>query len=73
MQNMINQHITGNTKKPQVCSCFGVGRNTILDAIRSQNLKTARDVGVCLKAGTNCGSCVPEIKSLIAQSVSEAA
>ncbi|PTU33172.1 nitrate reductase [Stenotrophobium rhamnosiphilum] len=52
---------------PTVCSCFGVGRNTITDAIRKRGLKTAGEVTACLKAGGNCGSCVPEIKSLIAQ------
>jgi assimilatory nitrate reductase catalytic subunit len=59
---------------PVVCSCFGVGRNVILDAIRKQGLSSAQQVGSCLKAGTNCGSCVPEIKSLIAlAAASEAA
>ncbi len=52
---------------PTVCSCFGVGRNTITDTIRKRGLKTAGEVTACLKAGGNCGSCVPEIKSLIAQ------
>lgn len=52
---------------PTVCSCFGVGRNTITDAIRKRGLKTAGEVTACLKAGGNCGSCVPEIKSLISQ------
>jgi assimilatory nitrate reductase catalytic subunit len=59
---------------PQICSCFGVGRNTIIDCIRSMGCKTPGEVGLLLKAGTNCGSCVPEIRSLIAQAaVSDAA
>jgi assimilatory nitrate reductase catalytic subunit len=49
-----------------VCSCYGVGRNVITDAIRKRGLKTAGEVTACLKAGGNCGSCVPEIKALIA-------
>jgi assimilatory nitrate reductase catalytic subunit len=52
---------------PTVCSCFGVGRNTICDAIRSQDLKEVSQVTACLKAGGNCGSCVPEIKKLLVQ------
>ncbi len=48
-----------------VCACFNVGELTIQNAIREQGLKTHQDVGVCLKAGTNCGSCVPEIKALL--------
>ncbi len=49
-----------------VCACYNVGEKTILDAIQSQGLKSVEDVGRCLKAGTNCGSCVPEIRSLLA-------
>lgn len=49
-----------------VCSCFKVGKNTILNAIREKGLKTPKEVTACLKAGGNCGSCVPEIKGLIA-------
>ena len=49
----------------QICSCFGVGRNTIVDAIEKQGLKTPQAVGEALGAGTNCGSCVPEIKALL--------
>lgn len=48
-----------------VCACFNVGEKTILAAIREQGLKTHQEVGRCLKAGTNCGSCVPEIKALL--------
>jgi len=48
-----------------VCACFNVGEKTILAAIREKGLKTHQEVGRCLKAGTNCGSCVPEIKALL--------
>jgi len=51
---------------PVVCACFGVGRTTICDAIAS-GAKSAAEIGAQLKAGTNCGSCIPEIKRLIAQ------
>ena len=48
-----------------VCACFNVGEKTIQTAIREKGLKTHQEVGRCLKAGTNCGSCVPEIKALL--------
>jgi len=51
---------------PIVCACFGVGRTTICDAIAA-GAGTAAEIGVQLKAGTNCGSCIPELKRLIAQ------
>jgi assimilatory nitrate reductase catalytic subunit len=51
---------------PIVCACFGVGRATICDAIAS-GANSAAAIGAELKAGTNCGSCIPEMKRLIAQ------
>ena len=48
-----------------VCACFNVGEKTIRTAIKEKGLKTHQEVGACLKAGTNCGSCVPEIKMLL--------
>jgi assimilatory nitrate reductase catalytic subunit len=51
---------------PIVCACFGVGRTTILAAIAA-GAGSPAEIGVQLKAGTNCGSCIPELKRLIAQ------
>ena len=52
---------TGRT----VCACFNVGEKTLLNAIKTKHLKTPQEVGHCLKAGTNCGSCISEIKALL--------
>lgn len=49
-----------------VCACFQVGEKTINAAIRDDNLGSAIELGKKLKAGTNCGSCVPELSQLIA-------
>jgi assimilatory nitrate reductase catalytic subunit len=51
---------------PIVCACFGVGRTTICDSIAA-GAGTAAEIGAKLNAGTNCGSCIPELKRLIAQ------
>jgi assimilatory nitrate reductase catalytic subunit len=51
---------------PIVCACFGVGRTPILAAIAA-GARSAPAIGTELKAGTNCGSCLPELKRLIAQ------
>ena len=48
-----------------VCACFSVGVNTITSAIKDQRLLSTDEIGRVLKAGTNCGSCVPELRSLI--------
>jgi assimilatory nitrate reductase catalytic subunit len=47
-----------------ICACFNIGEKTIKAAIKENNLTTHQQVGQCLKAGTNCGSCIPEIKAL---------
>ncbi|GMR16116.1 MAG: hypothetical protein BMS9Abin31_0423 [Gammaproteobacteria bacterium] len=59
-----NQVDAGRT----VCACFNVGLNTLAEAIKSRNLTSPEQVGELLKAGTNCGSCVPEIREIILQS-----
>jgi assimilatory nitrate reductase catalytic subunit len=56
---------TGRT----VCACYSVGENTILNAIREQGLESVEAVSSCLKAGTGCGSCVPELRRLVARCV----
>jgi len=56
---------------PTVCSCFGVGRNTICAAIKKHGLTTPQQIGQKLKAGTNCGSCIPELKSILQETVAE--
>src|SRR6187401_519537 len=43
---------------PVVCSCFAVGRSTLLRAIRGDKLVTVEQIGKALRAGTNCGSCI---------------
>jgi assimilatory nitrate reductase catalytic subunit len=48
-----------------VCACFGVGLAAIQGLIATGSATTVEAVGLHLKAGTNCGSCQPEIKKLI--------
>ncbi len=58
---------TGRGEKPvkTICSCFAVSEEKILTAIRSEGLTTPAQIGARLKAGTNCGSCIPELKKLL--------
>ena len=51
---------------PLLCSCFGVGVHTIVNAVETQGLMSVEAVGTALHAGTNCGSCRPEIAALLA-------
>ncbi len=47
-----------------VCSCFSVGINEINAAARS-GCCSVDAIGVALSAGTNCGSCRPEIRRIL--------
>ncbi|QOW45479.1 MULTISPECIES: nitrate reductase [Acinetobacter] len=63
----------GNHDGPLVCSCFKVGKNRIIQTIKEQNISNEKQVTACLKAGGNCGSCLPEIRGLIKACQAEAA
>ncbi|MFN3526745.1 MAG: molybdopterin dinucleotide binding domain-containing protein, partial [Paracoccus sp. (in: a-proteobacteria)] len=52
---------------PTVCACLNVGLNTILRAITDQQLISVDSIGAALGAGTNCGSCRPELAALLAR------
>jgi assimilatory nitrate reductase catalytic subunit len=60
-----------NVAEKVVCACFSVGDNRIATAIREKSLKTVGEIGAELKAGTNCGSCIPELKRLLQNAISE--
>ncbi len=49
---------------PIVCACFGVGEAAINEAI-AQGACGIDDIGRTVKAGTNCGSCLPELKKML--------
>jgi len=50
---------------PVICACFGVGLNVIRAAIESGAAANVEDIGKALRAGTNCGSCLPELKRIV--------
>ncbi|RJE78848.1 nitrate reductase [Paracoccus sp. JM45] len=50
---------------PILCACLGIGINTILDAIETRQLMSVDAIGAAIGAGTNCGSCRPEIADLL--------
>lgn len=47
-----------------VCACFGIGAHEI-GAAAARGCCTVAAVGEATRAGTNCGSCRPEIKRII--------
>jgi assimilatory nitrate reductase catalytic subunit len=48
-----------------VRACFGVRRNAIEQAV-ADGRHDLSSIGRRLKAGTNCGSCLPELRGFIA-------
>ncbi|MBV2360612.1 molybdopterin-dependent oxidoreductase [Thalassococcus sp. CAU 1522] len=50
-----------------ICACFDIGVNTIRTAIADQRLTSVEAIGAALRAGTNCGSCRPELAALLAE------
>lgn len=49
-----------------ICACFNVGRNTLLAAV-ADGAHSVAALGEVTCAGTNCGSCKPELTALLAQ------
>jgi assimilatory nitrate reductase catalytic subunit len=50
-----------------VCACLNVGLNTIREAIETGRAVTVAALGQALGAGTSCGSCRPELATLVRQ------
>ena len=50
-----------------ICACFGVGLSTLHGAVAQRRLTSVAEIGAVLRAGTNCGSCIPELKAILAQ------
>jgi assimilatory nitrate reductase catalytic subunit len=48
-----------------ICSCFGVGLRTLQEAIAGRKLTSVAEIGTALRAGSNCGSCIPELKAIL--------
>ncbi len=63
---LAGQPFTGSVDEgPIVCVCYQVGARRIAAAVE-EGCASTRDIGQKLGAGTNCGSCLPEIKRIIA-------
>ena len=56
---------------PTICACFGVKSRAILSAIKDGACST-EEIGARLNAGTDCGSCLPELKRMIAAAAAQA-
>ncbi len=50
---------------PVICACFGVSEDAVRHAVASGGVRSVAEIGEVLRAGTNCGSCRPELKRII--------
>jgi assimilatory nitrate reductase catalytic subunit len=50
---------------PIICACFAVGLQTLRQAIVERELNSVAAIGEALRAGTNCGSCRPELRAIL--------
>jgi len=48
-----------------ICACYNVGENSIRDAISKQSCNSTDTLGQALRCGTNCGSCLPELRTIL--------
>ena len=62
---LAGRSVSGADEGPIVCVCFQVGAARIAAAAAAGH-DTIDAVGKALGAGTNCGSCIPELRRLIA-------
>ena len=54
-----------------VCACFGVALQTLQAAITDRKVANVAEIGALLRAGTNCGTCVPELRTILRDAVTE--
>lgn len=48
-----------------ICTCNEITRGTIVNAIREKNLTTVEQVQKETTAGTVCGGCIDDIRSIL--------
>ncbi|MBM3272778.1 nitrate reductase [Candidatus Kaiserbacteria bacterium] len=60
---ILNGGASHSSKGSLVCACFGVSHDQIA-ALVGQGILTPSEIGAACNAGTNCGSCVPEIRRI---------
>jgi len=49
-----------------VCACFGIGEGAVREAVAC-GARTVAEIGKATRAGTHCGSCLPELRRIVAQ------
>lgn len=61
--------ITGLPDAALICSCEGVSKGDICNAVSNEQCENLDDIKKCTKAGTGCGGCIPMVKDLLVHSL----
>jgi assimilatory nitrate reductase catalytic subunit len=48
-----------------ICACFGVGLAAVQEALASRKATSVAEIGHALRAGTKCGTCLSELRSIV--------
>ncbi|MSO72841.1 MAG: (2Fe-2S)-binding protein [Rhodospirillaceae bacterium] len=56
-----------------ICACFAVRLAVIKQAIIDERLTSVAEIGRALRAGTNCGTCIPELTNILSETQQAAA
>jgi assimilatory nitrate reductase catalytic subunit len=64
LKTRISGYYMGQTEAV-VCACFQVGLDAVRKAVACGAANSVEDIGRTLRAGTNCGSCLPELKRIV--------
>jgi assimilatory nitrate reductase catalytic subunit len=62
---LAGRELDSSSKGALICSCHEVGKDEIIAAIR-MGARDTQSLGKLLRCGTGCGSCIPELKQVLA-------
>jgi assimilatory nitrate reductase catalytic subunit len=65
LRGLPNRIETGPFCGETLCACYGTSRSAVIEASESHGMKTTEAIGAALNAGSNCGSCLPEIREIL--------
>lgn len=68
LQLLAGRPAQGGDEGPMVCACLGVSRRSIEQAM-AQGLTSVAAISAQTRAGSNCGSCLPEITQILRQQI----
>ncbi|MFD2742469.1 nitrite reductase large subunit NirB [Sphingobacterium populi] len=54
-----------------ICSCEGITKTQICDALAQPGCENVEDVKKCTKAGSGCGGCIPMVKDLVTHTMKQ--